>query len=551
MIQNRFLAGINRSMKNEEGAEISPFSASADVNARTQQYWLLLLLLLGFWWRLVGLTIQSFWRDEVDVIWLSLRPLSEIFLMFTSPAQNGPLYYLLVRPWLLLLGTDQFSLRYISVLFGTIAIALMWQVARRMVPGDGKTILANLPFLSALFLAVNPYQIWYSQEGKMYSLVLALVLLSSWSWLQAMRFSGRGRWLRYLLVTSIAIYTHLMTVLVLPVHFVWFLLASPLHRQRWKGYGLTLSGFVLPYLPLIWWQWHYLTSIDYHSGYRFVPFQEMLRILFLNHIQGMLAPVSHLWLTPIFFLGLVGLLVGYTEFGRTRENNGPLLPVSQMAKAGMLAAWCILPVLLIYAISLVKPIFVDRYVIWIGPAFAMFLALGMQVARRNTGQLGSWAALGLVLFVLGFWGYRGWEQVRQVNKTQLREAIGYVAERRGPQELLILQIPHTHFAYRYFTSDFDNAPFDNSDARLEPWMNGLWTNNGLPDAEAEAQVEAEMRTAIQSFDSAWVILVEDSMWDSRGLMKHWLDEDATLVDVRQFHGLEVRQYQFLTTVEND
>ncbi len=499
---------------------------------QTQRRWLTLLVLLGFGWRMIGLTTQSLWREEVDSLWLSLRSLDEIVSMFISPAQNGPLYYLLLRPWLLFFGADQFSLRYTSVLISTAAIALMWQVARRMVPGDGKTLLANLPLLSTLFLAVNPYQLWYSQEGKMYALVMALTLLSSWSWLQAMWFSGSRRWLSYLLITSISIYTHLLTALIVPVHFIWFLMATPLNRQRWKGYGLTLSGFLLPYLPLIWWQWRYLISADYNSGFRFTPLPEMARILLLNHAQGALDPISHIWLIPIFFLGLTGLLVGYTEFG------------GRIVNVGLLATWIILPVLLIYAISLATPVFVDRYIIWIAPAFAMFLALGTQVIRRAYGRLGAWIALGLILFVVGFWGYSGWEQVHRPHKTQLREAIHYIVEKRRPEELLILQIPHTHFAYRYFTSSFDSAPFANSDKRLEPWMDGLWTNNGLSDDRAAIQVEQEMRTAIQRFDSAWVILVEDDMWDSRGLMKRWLDENATPLNTRQFHGLEVRHYQF-------
>lgn len=518
--------------------------ASARVGVRGQRRWLAILTLFGFWWRMIGLTEQSFWRDEVDVVWLSIRPLSETISMFVSPAQNGPLYYLLVRPWLLFFGTSQFSLRYTSVLIGTVAVALMWQVARRLLPGDGKAILANLPFLAALFFAFNPYQIWYSQEGKMYALVVALALLSSWSWLQAMARGGGGRWLRYLLVTSICIYTHLMTALILPVHFVWFLLATPVNRQRWRGYGLALSGFVLPYLPLVWWQWHYLTSVDYNSGYSFTPLGEVVRILLLDHTRGALASVSYVWLIPILFLGLAGLLVGYSEFPRQPVDAARLLPVPRLAQVGMLAAWLFLPVLLIHGISLVKPVFVDRYVIWIGPAFAMFLVLGVQVVRRNSGRAGVWIALGLLCFVLGFWAYSGWEQVHQPNKIQLREGVNYVAERRQPQDLLILQIPHTHFAYRYFTSGFDSAPFEDSDERLEPWMNGLWTNNDLPEEQAMAQVADEMETATRGYARAWLILVEDGMWDARGLMTRWLEENATVLDSRQFHGLRVRQYEF-------
>ena len=220
---------------------------------QAQQRWMALVILLAFGWRMIGLIARKLGQVEETTIQLAARPMDETVGALVMPGQNGTIYYLLIRPWLQFFGTDLFALRYFSVLTSAIAIALMWQVARRMVPAVGSTLLRNLPLLSTLFLAFNPLQLWYSQEGGRYALVVTLVLFSTWGWLQAMWYSGYVRWLSYLLITSIAIYTQVMTVLLLPVHLVWFLLANPLNRQRWKGYGLTLVGFTLPILPLTAW----------------------------------------------------------------------------------------------------------------------------------------------------------------------------------------------------------------------------------------------------------------------------------------------------------
>ena len=390
-----------------------------------------LVILLAFGWRMVGLIARKLVQVEQDTILLAARPVDETVGALVAPGQNGTIYYLLMRPWLQFFGTDLFALRYFSVLTSAIAIALMWQVARRMVPAVGSTFLRNLPLLSTLFLAFNPLQLWYSQEGGSYALVVALALFSSWSWLQAMWYSGYGRWLIYLLITSIAIYTQVLTALLLPVHLVWFLLANPLNRQRWKGYGLTLVGFTLPILPLTEWGGRFLTgaadAVNQQSGSALhnvlsdvpaTPLPELARSLLLNHAQGLVDPISHIWLIPVFFLGLTGLLVGYTEFG------------GRIANVGMLATWLILPVLLIYVISLVAPTLVDATpangeaaaqlggIIWIAPAFTMFLALGAQVMRRAYGRLGSWLALGLILFVMAFWGYSWWEHAQRPINIQ-------------------------------------------------------------------------------------------------------------------------------------
>jgi len=380
-----------------------------------------LVILISFGWRMIGLIARKLGQVEQETIELATRPVEETVGALVAPGQGGMMYYLLIRPWIQFFGTDLFALRYFSVLASAITIALMWQVARRMVPAVGSTLLRNLPLLSTLFLAFNPLQMWYSQEGGAYGLVVMLALFSSWSWLQAMWYSGPWRWLGYLVITSIAVYTQVLTALILPVHLVWFLLANPLNRKRWKGYGLTLAGFALPILPLTAWGRSMLAGVfggaEYPSGgvlsgvaadIPVTPLTEMARTLLLDNAQGLLEPASHLWLIPIFFLGLTGLLVGYTEFG------------GRIANVGMLATWLILPVLLLYGIGLAGRSFVEptaqigegaarfQGIIWIAPAFTMFVALGTQVMRRAYGRVGNWLAVGTIVFVILYWGYSWW-----------------------------------------------------------------------------------------------------------------------------------------------
>lgn len=399
--------------------------------APQQQRWMALVILLAFAWRMIGLIARKLGQVEQQTIELAANPIEGTVGGLVAQGQSGLLYYILIRPWIQFFGTDLFALRYFSVLASAITIALMWQVARRMVPAVGSTLLRNLPLLSTLFLAFNPLQLWYSQEGGAYGMVVMLALFSTWSWLQAMWFSGYRRWLIYLVVTSIAIYTQTLTALLLPVHLVWFLLANPLNRKRWQGYGLTLVAFGLPLVPLTAWGRGMLAGIfggvELQSGSALqgvvadlpvVPLTTMARTLLLDNAQGVLEPISHLWLIPIFFLGLTGLLVGYTEFG------------GRIANVGMLATWLILPVLLLFAISRFAPSMVQpaaqageraaRFegIIWIAPAFTMFVALGTQVIRRAYGRVGNWLAVGMIAFVILFWGFSWWDHGQRPINVQ-------------------------------------------------------------------------------------------------------------------------------------
>ncbi len=253
--------------------------------------YLLILLLASFAWRVQGLANQSLWRDEVDAIYFALRNLRETLAMFVRVADNGALYFLMLRLWFNLVGASEFALRYPSVIASTLSVALLWQVARRLVTArsaeyetqngvgapasvdinaveimapelqtDNRPslrtprpegtrafrILSSVPFLAATFLAFNPYQIWYAQEGKMYAVITCLALLASWFWLTGIESGGWHRWLGYLITVSIAMYTHLLMVLLIPLHLVWFLIAWPQSRCQWQGYGLALAGLTFP-----------------------------------------------------------------------------------------------------------------------------------------------------------------------------------------------------------------------------------------------------------------------------------------------------------------
>jgi hypothetical protein len=563
---------------------------------------LLALTLAAFAWRVYDLDAQSLWRDEVDAVYFALRDLPQTLSMFIQAGQNGVLYFLGLRPWMRVVGSSEFALRYPSAIFSTLAIPLTWQVARLLIPGratdapdgregeeegaetqsaaggsaeerrdfsqesaalssetvigddetgENKAVLSIVreapPLLAALFMAVNSYQLWYGQEGKMYSLITMLTLLASWFWLRGISDSGGRRnwrpWLGYLITVSLAIYAHLLMIMLLPVHLLWFLIAWPQSKRHWRGYGLALAGLTLPYLPMVIWQWDLLMAGEKRTGFSFTPMQAMLEKIILSQARGFMPPTNVAWLTPIFFLGLAGLFMGFFEIGAPRPNSQPHL--GSVRRYLLALIWLLAPIATIYALSLRQPIFTARYVIWIAPAAAMFMALGVQLVWRNVGKLGKVLAALLVVYTLAFWLYAGWRQKTQPIKYDLRSAVTYIAQRRSPDDLLILQIPHMEYAYRYYSSDQETHPFEGSDERLGWWVGGLWTNNGHPDEQARAEVDAQMRAIAGGADDIWVMRSEVEMWDSRHLMDEWLDEHAALLEQADYHGTQVRRYRMV------
>jgi mannosyltransferase len=387
--------------------------------------------------------------------------------------------------------------------------------------------------------------VWYGQEGKMYAAITFLALLATWCWLRGVMRGGWGYWLGYWLTVTAAMYIHLLMVLLLPLHLVWFLIAWPASRRHWRGYALALAGLTLPYLPMALWHWEMLMRPDKLTGFDYTPVLDALRGLVLYHSRGFIPATELFWLAPLFFLFAAGLLLGAGEIGDSRTGDSQAL--APVRRYGLLLAWLVVPVAGILLMSLRQPVFTERYMIWVGPAALLFVALGVQALLHSSGRLAPWVGMLLLVYFMAIWGWLNWQQKTTTTiKYDLRGAVQYVFQARDPADLLVLQIPHQEWSYRYFSSDFGPAPFDGSDARLGRWAGGPYTNYGEPDGAAKAAVDAAMTPTTAGSDEIWVMLSEAAMWDQRGLLVQWLDEHGALEEQVDFAGVQVRRYDLTT-----
>lgn len=464
---------------------------------------LMLGIVLGAWaWRLLGLTSQSLWRDEIDSLRFATRPLPAVLAAFTRPGENGPLFYLLLRPWLAAAGRSEFALRFPSVLMGVLAIPLIFLWGNYLFGRRGG-LWGGL--LTALLLAVNPYHLWYSQEARMYALIVLIVMLSLWFFKEAVTKGGLWRWALWYLFVSVGFYIHVLAVLALALQIVWFLIL-PRWRQRWRSVAAAFALLILPYLPLIGWQWTLLTDVNFRTGHAFVPLSKLLLTLFTVQIQGILSASRWFFALPIFLLGAAFLL-----------------PPLRKKTLALLGSWWLLPPLLFFLITLITPLFTDRYMIWILPALLLLLALGgVQIARQNR-----WLALALVLGLVFFQLNQGWRQMNQPIKPDIRAAAAYISPRRGPDELTIFLMPYIHFTYRYY------------DPGNYPWAEAPYANRS-PD---DSLVPEHLQKLTAGYAGVWLVESEAAFYDRNGLIHAWLNENADLVDEAHFTLADVYHYQ--------
>ena len=518
------------------------FAGQFRLTATKATRWTLLAITwVAFLVRVVNLSTQSLWRDEVDAIRFSGWSLSELLAGLFREGHNGPLFFLLLRFGRYLTGDSEFALRYPSAWLGVVAVPLSFALARQL------KLPRSVGLLLGLLLATSPYLVWYGQEAKMYTLLLALITLAVIAYLKALTGSRLlalprwGWWIVFVAATTLSYYTHILAPLMLPVYGVIAALNYVNLRQHWRGWLISMIVLTLPYLPLALWQLPLLYR-DFQSGHPFYPLREQFYLLLQLYSGGLIrfAPADLLpaalaapgnlpgilsrlvtvlqqptaGLSPLFlyvFLFLCSLFL--------RPNTGQVITLTRRIT---LAAWTLLPPLLVYLISLRVRVFEDRYLIYIVPAFYLLAAVGLWLVKTYARWLaGVCLALLIVVNVTGMW-----QQQRRPIKADFRAAAAYLSAQPIKPTVIMIQIPYLQHTFNYYY---------HADYKLRE---GLWTN----DNKTEASAAAEMAALTADISDLWLVVSEEDLWDKRHLTRTWLNQNASLVDEAHFMRVDVYHY---------
>ncbi|HEY5198706.1 MAG TPA: glycosyltransferase family 39 protein [Solirubrobacteraceae bacterium] len=157
--------------------------------------------------RFRGLGQQSFWYDEVATIDVIDGTFRHVFSAVQASESTPPLYYALAYVWRHVFGLSEAGVRSFSALVGTVAIPFVWLAGRELGSRRGGLVAAAL-------VAVNPMLIWYSQESRAYSLVVALTAASLWLMLRALRVGGRRSLFAWTVSGMLLLLTHYFAVFV-------------------------------------------------------------------------------------------------------------------------------------------------------------------------------------------------------------------------------------------------------------------------------------------------------------------------------------------------
>lgn len=338
---------------------------------------LVLVTLLGALLRFFDLDGQSLWLDEVSSL-RNARAFGAGGLdALAAVDQIAPLHS--VALWLSTSvgGTGAVAARMPSVLAGIATIPLVHLAALRLFGAPRAALLA------ALLTAISPFAIWYSQEGRMYALLmLATCAYVCVAWPIVTRPLRLGELAALAAITLLGLGMHHYMAL-LSASFGLFLLIKDRGIRRaslaWAASQI-VAALVFSYWMLLTAEkvggaagnekpgfllWVPYTVYTFVVGFSFGPTTADLAMAGGNAARAALshAPVILLVAVPTAILALRGLR-------RLRGSNGDA--------ALWLAIWLIGPILLAVLSTLVTNIsFNVRYVVTSFPALMILLGLAL------------------------------------------------------------------------------------------------------------------------------------------------------------------------------
>lgn len=414
---------------------------------------------------------QSVWFDEAYSIILAKQSVAQL-IHTTSLDTHPPLYYLLLKAWAGVFGWSELALRSLSVLMMGGAIAGAVLLLRRHA-GQRAAVIG------LLLMAVSPFLLRYGFEIRMYSMALFIGVLATLTLLRALEARAGVRWWwygLYAVLVAIGVYTLYYLALLWLAHLAW------LAWQSWRGRPSLRALVRQPWVSA------YVGSV--------VLFLPWLPVFVHQLGNGALTPVAQ-QLTAANMVGLVSFWFMYTPaFGLNGVTSlvvlGVVITLAVTLSHGLRAAsapqrrlmllwvaYVTVPIALIALVSLVKPMYIERYLLHVMIAVLLLIGVALAILMRKGWRPARWVFAGLM--IVSLYGVTQLMSAGNYNYQRIERPAGKktaaLLRPACPDETIIFNGPYLAIDESYY---FEGCPTYVLSAQELPTYGGFSLLHGTP-----------------------------------------------------------------------
>ena len=542
-------------------------------------FWLVLIILVGGSLRFGAIGAKAIWLDEAFSIWVAKQSVPEIGQWLIQIDQHPPLYYVLLHYWIGTFGDLQGAVRAFSALCGTLAIAIFYAAGKELYD-------ARVGLIAALLLAVAPFHVRFAQEARMYALLTLAVAAALYFLAHILKLSsarehgfsltgtaaektmfssqpqhrnpqaGIWRWIGLAVAQAAIMLTHNTAAVYFPLAlnlavFVLWRLHNSDHEASPGLISIHTNGFIRKWLLfqlmalLLWstWAWAFVVQARGVDGEFWISPPTLdsilatLHTLFLAHLPRWFPFYP---LADLLFWGLAAYGV-YTQ----RQRPG---------RALLLIVLFATPIIVSLLVSLRRPIFYDRTLIWVTLPLYLLIAAGVeqigqkmetvmqpQQSQRVRGLLGTAGgrtrqlqllSIGIILILSGFALI---SYYLFFEKEEWDRAAAYLAEQAQPGDMIIFNATWVQLPFAYYFRHYD------TDVELRGLPVDLFDRGILEPKMAEEDLPY-MRQLIADQSRVWLVYSHEWYTDPERIVVRELQRVMTNENRQRFEGLQVLEF---------
>jgi hypothetical protein len=388
----------------------------------------------------------QFWMDEAITVGIASHPLTQIphiMRMDGSP----PLFYLLLHVWIRMLGDSSTATHWLSVIFGAATIPVGYWGAR-------KILNRRAAGFAALLFATNAFLTGYSQETRMYALMVLLGLLATIGFVAGFVYRRRAYLALFVVGQVLMMYTHAWGLFFGASSFICMVMLYWISDESERVHYVRDAIYVYIAVAILYAPW--LPTFLFQSIHTAAPWDSRPRFGLPVQIgQGIMGGDSIAIAT--FAITVYGCWSLLGRSGRRTREARVMFMLFGLPALTFAFAWCA---------SQITPAWVVRYFApTVGPVL-LLLALGLARAR----------GLGVLALLLACTALLHPATFAPPNKSDMRQISGEVANRMHPGDLVIVGQPEqTPLAYYYLPAGlrYANTIGPVADPTFMNWVNAL------------------------------------------------------------------------------
>ncbi|MFO0703279.1 MAG: hypothetical protein U0525_00975 [Patescibacteria group bacterium] len=384
---------------------------------------------------------QAYWRDEAFSVILTKRPILEL-LSITAKDFSPPLYYLILKYWMMVFGNSEVATRLLSFTFFVLLIIAVIAFCYKHL----KLRVWQI-FFVAITTSLSPILSYYAFETRMYSLI---ALLSTLSWLALLM----NRRKQYVVFSILALYTQYFQIFVIASQILYLIVLQCKNHTNRVTLINTLKTHLINFLiiGICFFPWILYVAISHDknsvTSFWILPptIQDVLHmpsILLTGYEHDFPFKFNLSTINALVYIFFVVSIVPLTKTFSKKFNTEKLAYLF----------WFFIPGIMVSVLSLFGPsLFLPRYLIVSVPAF--YISFAATIRDEKIKKLV--VLLVVFLITLKLYDYQQIE-IKKRTKEDVRPIFASINRQTSENDSLYLESELDFHLAQYYFKNTENV----------------------------------------------------------------------------------------------